>query len=157
MVKLVRIDDRLLHGQVAFAWTNSLGVDAIIVANDEVVNDQIIKMSLKMAVPPDVKLAIRTIDDAIKLIHNPKTENVSIFVVVKNTKDALRLAEGSKLIRKINVGGMRKVDGKDMLTRAVYVDDSDIENLNKMTEIGCEVEIRQVPTDTKKYIYELLK
>ena len=157
MVKLVRIDDRLLHGQVAFAWTNSLGVDAIIVANDEVVNDQIIKMSLKMAVPPDVKLAIRTIDDAIKLIHNPKTENISIFVVVKNTKDALRLAEGSELIRKINVGGMRKADGKDMLTRAVYVDDSDIENLNKMTEIGCEVEIRQVPTDTKKYIYELLK
>lgn len=157
MVKLLRIDDRLLHGQVAFSWTNSLGVDAIIVANDEVVNDQIIKMSLKMATPPDVKLAIRTIDDAITLIENPKTKNMSIFVVVKNTTDALRLAEGTELVKNINVGGLRKEEGKQMLTRAVFINDIDINNFNKLNELGREVEVRQVPTDAKKYIHELLK
>lgn len=157
MVKLLRIDDRLLHGQVAFSWTNSLGVDAILVANDEVVKDPIIKMSLKMATPPDVKLAIRSIDDALALIENPKTKNMSIFVVVKNSTDAVRLAERTEMIKQINVGGLRKEEGKQMLTRAVFINDTDISNFNKLNELEREVEVRQVPTDTKKYIHELLK
>lgn len=157
MVKLLRIDDRLLHGQVAFSWTNSLGVDAIIVANDEVVNDPIIKMSLKMATPPDVKLAIRSIEDAITLIENPKTKNMSIFVVVKNSTDAVRLAERTEMIKNINIGGMRKEEGKQMLTRAIFINDTDISNFNRLNELGREVEVRQVPTDAKKYIHELLK
>lgn len=157
MVKLLRIDDRLLHGQVAFSWTNSLGVDAIIVANDEVVNDPIIKMSLKMATPPDVKLAIRSIEDAITLIENPKTKNMSIFVVVKNSTDAVRLAERTEMIKNINIGGVRKEEGKQMLTRAIFINDTDISNFNRLNELGREVEVRQVPTDAKKYIHELLK
>ncbi len=157
MVKLLRIDDRLLHGQVAFSWTNSLGVDAIIVANDEVVNDPIIKMSLKMATPPDVKLAIRSIEDAITLIENPKTKNMSIFVVVKNSTDAVRLAERTEMIKNINIGGLRKEEGKQMLTRAIFINDTDISNFNRLNELGREVEVRQVPTDAKKYIHELLK
>ena len=157
MVKLLRIDDRLLHGQVAFSWTNSLGVDAIIVANDEVVNDPIIKMSLKMATPPDVKLAIRSIEDAITLIENPKTKNMSIFVVVKNSTDAVRLAERPEMIKNINIGGLRKEEGKQMLTRAIFINDTDISNFNRLNELGREVEVRQVPTDAKKYIHELLK
>lgn len=157
MVKLLRIDDRLLHGQVAFAWTKSLGVDAIIVANDDVVKDDLIKMSIKMAAPPDVKLAIRSIDDAVKLVEHPKTKDMSIFIVVKNTRDALRLAERVQMIQHINVGGIKKEDGKQMLTRAVFVSDEDIQVINKLLEMGKEVEIRQVPTDSKKYIHELLK
>lgn len=157
MVKLLRIDDRLLHGQVAFAWTKSLGVDAIVVANDEVVEDQLIKMSIKMAAPPEVKLAIRSIDNTVKLLEHPKTQDMSIFVVVKNSKDALRLAEKTKLIQSINIGGIKKEEGKQMLTRAVFVNDEDIQRFNKLTEMGIEVEIRQVPTESKKYIHELLK
>jgi PTS system mannose-specific IIB component/fructoselysine and glucoselysine-specific PTS system IIB component len=157
MVKLLRIDDRLLHGQVAFAWTKSLGVDAIVVANDDVVQDPLIKMSIKMAAPPEVKLAIRSIDDAVKLLEHPKTQEMSMFVVVKNTRDALRLAERTQMIQHINVGGIKKEEGKQMLTRAVFVNDEDIQIFNKLIEMGREVEIRQVPTESKKHIHELLK
>ncbi|MFD3155386.1 PTS sugar transporter subunit IIB [Haloimpatiens sp. FM7330] len=157
MVKLLRIDDRLLHGQVAFAWTKSLGVDAIVVVNDEVVKDPLIKMSIKMAAPPEVKLAIKSIDDAVKLLEHPKTQDMSIFVVVKNTKDALRLSQKTKTIQHINVGGIRKEEGKQMLTRAVFINDEDIQRFNKLIEMGIEVEIRQVPTESKKCICELLK
>ncbi|WP_066496855.1 PTS sugar transporter subunit IIB [Abyssisolibacter fermentans] len=157
MVKLLRIDDRLLHGQVAFAWTKSLGVEAIVVANDDVVKDDLIKMSIKMAAPPEVKLAIRSIDDAVKLIEHPKTQDMSLFVVVRTAKDALRLAEKTDLIQHINVGGIKKEEGKQMLTRAVFVSDEDIQIFNQLSEMGREVELRQVPTDSKKYIHELLK
>ncbi len=157
MVKLLRIDDRLLHGQVAFAWTKSLGVDAIVVANDQVVNDSLIKMSIKMAAPPDVKLAVRSIEDTVKLIENPKVQNMSLFVVVKTPEDALRLAKLTDQVQHINVGGIRKEPGREMLTRAVFVNDDDIQIFNELVSMGREVEIRQVPTESKKNIIELLK
>ena len=58
MIKLLRVDHRLVHGQVAFSWTNALGADAILVANDDVPNDEIWKTALKLAKPANVKLVI---------------------------------------------------------------------------------------------------
>ncbi len=157
MVILTRIDDRLLHGQVAFAWTKSLGVDAILVANDNAATDPITKMAIKMAAPNGVKLAIKTVKEGIELLNNPKSEKVKIFVVVKNTEDAALIAKEAKGIDLVNVGGIKKQEGKRMLTKAVFVDDEDITNLRSIEELGIEVEVRQVPTDAKKSLSELLK
>lgn len=157
MVILTRIDDRLLHGQVAFAWTKSLGVDAILVANDNAATDPITKMAIKMAAPNGVKLAIKTVKEGIELLNNPKSEKVKIFVVVKNTEDAALIAKEGKGIKLVNVGGIKKQEGKRMLTKAVFVDDKDITNLRSIEELGIEVEVRQVPTDAKKSLSELLK
>lgn len=157
MVILTRIDDRLLHGQVAFAWTKSLGVDAILVANDNAATDPITKMAIKMAAPNGVKLAIKTVKEGIELLNNPKSEKVKIFVVVKNTEDAALIAKEAKGINLVNVGGIKKQEGKRMLTKAVFVDDVDVSNLRSIEELGIEVEVRQVPTDAKKSLSELLK
>lgn len=157
MVILTRIDDRLLHGQVAFAWTKSLGVDAILVANDNAATDPITKMAIKMAAPNGVKLAIKTVKEGIELLNNPKSEKVKIFVVVKNTEDAALIAKEAKGINLVNVGGIKKQEGKRMLTKAVFVDDADVSNLRSIEELGIEVEVRQVPTDAKKSLSELLK
>ena len=157
MVILTRIDDRLLHGQVAFAWTKSLGVDAILVANDNAATDPITKMAIKMAAPNGVKLAIKTVKEGIELLNNPKSEKVKIFVVVKNTEDAALIAKETKGINLVNVGGIKKQEGKRMLTKAVFVDDVDVSNLRSIEELGIEVEVRQVPTDAKKSLSELLK
>ena len=157
MVILTRIDDRLLHGQVAFAWTKSLGVDAILVANDNAATDPITTMAIKMAAPNGVKLAIKTVKEGIELLNNPKSEKVKIFVVVKNTEDAALIAKEGKGINLVNVGGIKKQEGKRMLTKAVFVDDKDITNLRSIEELGIEVEVRQVPTDAKKSLSELLK
>ena len=65
MIELLRVDHRLLHGQVAFSWTNALGIDCILIANDSVPGDDIRKTTLKLSKPNGVKLVIKTIDDAI--------------------------------------------------------------------------------------------
>lgn len=156
MVNLMRIDDRLVHGQVAFTWTKTLGVEAIVVANDIAAADPINKMALKMAAPAGVKMAIKSVNEAIELLKNPKAKNRKIFVVVKNTSDALKIVENVVGIDHINVGGIKKEEGKIMLTPAVFVNDLDKENLKKMSELVKEVEVRQVPTDEKKYIQDLI-
>lgn len=101
MVTMLRVDDRLLHGQVAFSWINQTNPDAILIANDGVINDEITKLAIKMAKPAGVKMAIKSLKDGIDLINNPKTNNMKIFVVVKNTDDALKVVqeiEGIKML-----------------------------------------------------------
>ena len=72
MVILLRIDDRLLHGQVAFSWLNTMGPEAIVIANDEILSNEIQKTAIKMAKPAGIKMTIRSLEDGIHLINNDR-------------------------------------------------------------------------------------
>lgn len=157
MVKFVRIDDRLIHGQVAYTWSRYLGINCILIANDSVVNDQFRKMSLNIAKPSGITLLIKKVDDAIKFLKSQESLKLIILVLVDNSSDALKLSMGVDEIKSINVGGMRMKPGKRMISKAVSVDDSDISNFTKLYSMGIEVEIRQVPTEKKSFIKDLLK
>lgn len=68
MITLLRVDHRLLHGQVAFSWTQYVGADCILIANDSVPGDELRKTTIKLAKPPSVKLVIKNINDSIEAI-----------------------------------------------------------------------------------------
>lgn len=158
MVELLRIDDRLLHGQVAFSWVNRYTPDAILIANDEVMKNEIQKMAIKMAKPAGMKMAIKTLDDAIDLINNEHVKNMKLFVVVKTSRDALKLIRGVKEhIRLMNIGGIsnRKKGGKS-IAKGIYLSDEDIRNIKEILNLIDEVDIRVVPTDPKKDIQHVL-
>ena len=93
MIKITRVDERLVHGQVAFAWTNSLGADCILVVNDEAAADKIRATTLKLAAPAGIKFSIKSVADAIVLLNGTKTDKYKVFVIVGNTDDALKLVE----------------------------------------------------------------
>lgn len=156
MIKLVRIDDRLLHGQVAFAWTRSLEINYIIVADDSVVKDQFRQMSLKLAKPPEVKLSLVGINDAIELLNSSETNKYSILVVIENISDALKIANGVKEVKTINIGGIRLKPGAKMISKSVSIDADDKNNLKELINKGIEVEIRQVPTERKILVKDLI-
>ena len=79
MIKLARIDDRLLHGQVAFTWVSSLGIDCIVVANDKVAKDDFQKMAMGLAKPPSAKLHILSLADAILFLNDSKNKNAKMI------------------------------------------------------------------------------
>ena len=60
MILKIRIDDRLLHGQVAYSWKSALSYDAIVIASDSAAKDEVRKMALKLCCPDGVRLATRT-------------------------------------------------------------------------------------------------
>lgn len=159
MISLVRIDDRLLHGQVAYGWTSSLGVNVILVVNDEAKNDQMKAMALNLAKPNQVKLYIRGVEESGEIVRKfAEAKKSKVLVLVKNSADALSLAQGSGgAIHSINVGGMRYSEGKLKLTDLVAVDQQDLENFKKMQELGVELEFRLLPRDKKKTLSDLLK
>lgn len=155
MIKLLRIDDRLVHGQVAYAWTGALDANMILVSNDTVVHDEFKKMTLNLATPAGVKLVTKSVEDSIKFLNSPESKNVKIFVLVDNSADALRLAKGVNELKTVNIGGIRMSNGKKMKTPAVALDDTDIANFMEIEAMGIEVEIRQVPSEKRKRLEEI--
>lgn len=117
MIKLLRVDERLIHGQVAFAWTNSLKADCILIVNDAVAADKLRSTSLKMAAPAGVKFVVKTLKDAIPLLNGTKTDKYKLFLIVDNTSDALELVKNVKDVDHVNLGNMKLTSERTMTLR----------------------------------------
>ena len=140
MIKLLRVDHRLLHGQVAMAWTQSLDSDCILIANDAVVNDNIRKTTMKLAKPNGVKLVMKNIEDSIAALNAGVTDKYKLFIVVESIEDAYRLAKGYAGIRSINLGGCKpKEDIVKTIYKTIPVTARDEEMLKELLNDGIEM------------------
>lgn len=149
MLKLLRVDHRLLHGQVAFSWTQSLGADCILIANDDVPQNDIRKTTIKLAKPQGVKLVIKNIEDSIKALQSGVTDKYKLFIVVESVKDAKALADAYPEIQQINLGGMKVREGTRNISKAINITSEEEGVIKELVDKGIEVEIRQVPADKK--------
>jgi len=156
MIKLTRIDDRLVHGQVAFTWVPALSVNCLLVANDKVAKDEFMKLTLGLAKPAGTKLLIKSLNEAAEFLNNQKNDGLKILLIINSVKDAAVIAAGVPEIRSINVGGLRLKDGAKLISKAVGVNEEDINLLRDLLSKGVEIEIRQVPTDNKQLIESLI-
>lgn len=156
MIKLIRIDDRLVHGQVAFTWTPALGADCLLIANDKVAKDEFMKMTLNLAKPAGTKLLIKTVKDAANFLNDEKSKNAKVLVLINNIKDAAALATDVPEITSINFGGLRSKEGSKMISKAVAVNDEDLIIIRQMLAKGLELEVRQVPTDKRQLVESLI-
>ena len=148
MIKLCRVDHRLLHGQVAFSWTNELSADCILIANDAVVNDEVFKTTMKLAKPSGVKHVIKNLEDSIKAINSGVTDKYRLLVVVKTIHDANVLSAGCQAIQSINLGGTIRKDGYRQISKAIFISDEDETELKELQQRGVSVFIQQLPAES---------
>jgi len=153
---LVRIDNRLVHGQVATQWCGSVGANLILVAHDEVASNTLRQGLMDMAAPSYAQTRYWTIDKTIKTIHKA-SDKQKVFIVCETPQDVLRLVEGGVPIKKVNIGNMHMSDGKRQVVGSVAVDDSDVAAFKRLQELGVELEIRRVPTESAEDIKKLFK
>ena len=156
MIKLTRIDDRLLHGQVAFTWTPALGADCLLIANDKVAKDEFMKMTINLAKPAGTKLLIKSINDAAAFLNDEKSKNAKVLLLVNSVKDAYAMANAVPEIKSVNFGGLRTKEGAKLISKAIAVNDDDISIIRELLNTGIELEIRQVPTDSKQMVRDLI-
>jgi fructoselysine and glucoselysine-specific PTS system IIB component len=156
MIKLTRIDDRLVHGQVAFTWTPALGVNCLLIANDKVAKDEFLKMALGLAKPAGTKLLIKSLADAAAFLNDEKSRNLKILLIINSVKDAYALVNEVSEIKSVNFGGIRLKDGAKLISKAVAIDNDDITLVRELLDKGIELELRQVPTDTKQMVGSLI-
>lgn len=149
MIKMVRIDERLIHGQVAMIWSKQLRIDRIIVVNEKAAADPILSSTLKMAAPDSVKVIILNEEKAKVLLQDPRINDLSILVIVNSPKDALFVAENAKGISKVNIGNYGKANknGEERmkLNDNVFLGEQDKEQLRKIIALGITTEYQLVP------------
>ncbi|AMC93796.1 PTS N-acetylgalactosamine transporter subunit IIB [Erysipelothrix larvae] len=145
-IVLTRIDNRLIHGQVATQWCSAIGANLILVANDEVSTNTMRQGLMDMAAPSYAGTRYWSLQKTIDTIHKA-SDKQKIFLVVENPQDVLTLVEGGVPIKKLNVGNMHMADGKRQVSQVVAVDDNDVEAFKKLRDLGVEIEIRKVPTE----------
>lgn len=145
MILKIRIDDRLLHGQVAYSWKAALAYNAIVIVSDAAANDELRKATLKMCCPDGVKLATRTIAQAKDLLNNPKLEAMKVFVVAPDPQTVLALVPDLKEKPVINLGSIQMHEEAELFSKAVYLNKQDKQALNKLVDLGYRVEIQEVP------------
>lgn len=148
-INFVRIDDRLIHGQVATVWVKETKCNKIIACSDEVAQDKLRKTLLLQVAPADIKAYVVSIDKAIEAYKNPKYKDFKSMFLFTNPTDVLRAIEGGVDIKSVNVGGMCYKEGKTQITGAVSVDEKDIEAFRKLHELGVELEVRQIASNPK--------
>ena len=114
MIVQVRVDDRLIHGQVALVWSKELNTKHIIVANDAAVESDALRMTLQMATPAGQKLLVKTVDDAIRLAKDPRGKEMRIFALTNCMKDVLALVKGAPgCVAEVNVANVGRFDKSD--------------------------------------------
>ena len=159
MLKLIRVDERLLHGQVAIGWTSNSGANTILVANDEAQKDKVKAMALDLAKPSGVKLYIRSVAESGPIVEKfASAKKAQVLVLVRTVQDALKLIKNSNgVIKELNVGGLKFEDGKKKLNDYVAVSDQDIADLKTIQELGVNLDFRMLPRDKKLSLADLLK
>jgi len=158
MVELLRVDERLLHGQVAVTWVSNLDITSILIANDDVVTNEMSKMALKMAKPTGINLAIRSIEEGAKLLNDPRVEKSKVLVLVKTVQDATRLIDQiNETVDHVNIGGIKRKEGSKLISPAVYVNEDDVNALKKLIDMVDKVEFRMVPSESAKSAESIIK
>ena len=143
-ILLTRIDNRLIHGQVATQWNSTIGANLILVANDEVSTNTMRQNLMKMAAPTGVATRFFSLQHTIEIIGKASPKQ-KIFIICENPQDVLRLVEGGVPIKKVNIGNMHMAEGKRQVATSVAVDDNDVATFKKLQDLGVELEIQRVP------------
>ena len=156
VIGLARIDDRLIHGQVATRWTKETNVTRIIVVSDEVAADTVRKTLLTQVAPPGVTAHVVDVAKMIRVYNNPQYAGDRVMLLFTNPTDVERIVEQGVKITTVNIGGMAFRQGKTQVNNAISVDEKDIEAFKKLNARGIELEARKVSTDQKLKMMDLI-
>ncbi|MFS1206270.1 PTS sugar transporter subunit IIB [Enterococcus faecium] len=150
MIKFIRIDHRLLHGQVVFSWSKSLQINRILVVNDEAANDEFKKMSLELSKPQGIKLNIFTVENTLTKISKIEALSENIMMIFGNTKDVRQFCESYSNVKEINYGGIIKKKGSKQFSNAIFLTENEIEDAKVLKSMGIKQFMQQVPTSKKE-------
>lgn len=160
MIVGFRIDERLIHGQVIATWLKTLGVTHLIVASDEVAADPKRQQILKVVLPQNVKCLIKSVNDVIRVLKDPRCDSMRILLITGNPQDACQIAKEIPVLKEVNLanyGSITKPDVKDKISISpmVYLDQEDVKAANELINLGLKVYTQKTPSDPVKSIAKI--
>ena len=138
-VKMIRIDDRLIHGQIVAAWVKSLSIKRIWIVDDGVAKDTFITNVMKMVAPPDTELTITGTDEVGRLLPELDGSDKNTLILVKYPKVAKLLFDSGVLLRELNVGGMGANAERRKLFKNISASEEERKTLIELKEEGVKI------------------
>ena len=155
-IELVRIDDRMLHGQVVSTWLKDYGIEQVLIINDKAANDPIQKSVAGLAAPKEVRVHLFGVDQFIDILKKTPIKRKTMLIFTTST-DVLKLVENGLDIKEINVGGMRYNENRTRLSKAVSVTPEEEEAFRKLIDKEIKVFIQMIPKSDESLMKNLLK
>lgn len=162
MIISIRVDERLIHGQVALVWTKEFNTTHVVVANDQAAQNNVQQMTLKMATPTGVKLLIKSVSDAEKVFNDPRAADMRLFVLTSNVKDALEIVKNCK-VGSVNVANIGRItnpkpgEKRIRLNASLFADDEELEAIKELIKEDVPSYHQILPSNHKVSMESLLK
>ncbi len=153
---LARVDTRLLHGQVATAWTKATQPNRIIVVSDNVAKDNLRKSMIEQAAPPGVKANVVPIKKMIEVAKDPRFGATKAMLLFETPEDALKAIEGGVDIKSLNIGSMAHTKGKVAVNKVISLGKEDLDTFDQLKKLGVKLDVRKVPSDSPEDMDKLL-
>ncbi|MGX7031634.1 PTS sugar transporter subunit IIB [Vagococcus zengguangii] len=155
-IQFVRIDDRLIHGQVATVWVKKFNIERILVVSEEVTKNPVRKIMLEQAAPPGVFVNVIPPSKLVDIYFDPLFISTKVMLLFTNPHELVSVVKQGVVFPSVNIGGMSFATGKKMLTNAVAVNQADLEAFEYLATKGIELEVRKVFSDSKQQLMDLI-
>jgi mannose/fructose/N-acetylgalactosamine-specific phosphotransferase system component IIB len=148
-VALIRVDNRLVHGQVLEAWLPALDAHGILVADDEAAGNVLARSAMALAIPPRVQFQVVKLSGAAEVLRpgGPGVPGVRTLLLVREVRDAVALHEMGVPMSRLNLGNVHFAKGRKQVAPSVYLDAGELEALARLASRGAEIEARAVPAE----------
>ena len=156
-ISLMRIDDRLIHGQVVLGWSKMLNATVIVVPDDAAAADPMQVTMMKAATPIGVRSSIVSIAEGAALLKDPKLNKEKVLVVVRGPESAFALINAGVDIKKITIGNMRGETGKKRVSKEVAVNEEEWNYFKKLDSKGIDLVVQWLPGGDTKNLNDMLK
>lgn len=146
-LKLVRVDDRLIHGQVVAIWLKALGANRIVIVDDRTARDEFLREILELAAPPGVPVEVHDLATGTERVRQLAADPEPVFVIMRSPVTALRMREAGVEFQLLNVGGIGAGPGRKPLYRNISASPEELEAMRQLEAMGTRVELRIVESD----------
>ncbi len=145
-IVLVRVDDRLIHGQVVVGWVQALGAQRIVLVDDDVRQNEWERELYALGVPPGLGVEFASVDEAVALVEQWGQARERTILLVGDVGTIVRLCGRAEQITKVNLGGLHDGTGRSQRLSYVYLSDEEAQQLYGLSDRGVEVTAQDVPT-----------
>ena len=144
-LSLVRIDDRLIHGQVVLGWARALRPDRIVLANERIASSSWERKFYTASVPSHTKVSFLTLDEtAIELLNN-LFQNESVFIIFESVEDVYTVVQKGVRLEEINIGGLHYSQGAEEILPYVFLTENDKRLLRELVKQGVTLVAQDIP------------
>ena len=154
MISLIRIDDRLIHGQVMAVWVRTLGVTHILVIDDAVAADPFSQQVMRLAVPAAIALTISPVDTAADHLARAAGDSSHTLVLLRDVDTATAIHRRFPF-QELNVGGIGMFPGRKLIWRSIAASASEVAQLRALSQAGVYVYLQMIPSDQRHALAEI--